>query len=123
MLAGFTKKQQGNLILRQTHNKVSFVELGTPSLPRKAKRKTTSSLLFCWGGGVPPKLTTSHPYDVSLCFYLEVYIYIYMVPPPPGTYLFDEFTGICSVFYPLLGFGESNEKKHFQGRSGSFRLD
>ena len=38
---------------------------------------------------------------------------IYMVPPPPGIYLFEKFTGICSVFYPFLGFGESNEKEAF----------
>ena len=46
--------------------------------------------------------------------YIYTYIYIYMVPPPPpGTYLFDEFTSICSVFNPFLGFGESNEKEAF----------
>ena len=40
-------------------------------------------------------------------------LYIYIWYPPPGTYLFEEFTGICSVFYPFLGFGESNEKEAF----------
>ena len=52
-------------------------------------------------------------YIPYVCIYVNMYIYIYMVPPPPGTYLFDEFTGICSVFYPFLGFGESNEKEAF----------
>ena len=39
--------------------------------------------------------------------------YTYKKGTPPWTYLFDEFTGICSVFYPFLGFGESNEKEAF----------
>ena len=43
-----------------------------------------------------------------------MYIYIYIwFPLFSGTYLFDEFTGICSVFYLFLGFGESNEKEAF----------
>ena len=25
------------------------------------------------------------------------YIYIYMVPPPPKTHTFSEFTGICAI--------------------------
>ena len=43
---------------------------------------------------------------------LPIYIYIYG-SPLQGTYLFDELTGICSVFYPFVGFGESNEKQAF----------
>ena len=49
---------------------------------------------------------------LSIIMKPNIYIYIYMVPPPE-TYLFDEFTGICSVVYPFLGFGESNEKEAF----------
>ena len=44
---------------------------------------------------------------------IPVYAHIYMYISPPGTYLFDEITGMCSGFYPLLGFGESNEKEAF----------
>ena len=62
----------------------------------------------------------SYACTVVCCLY--VYIYIYMVPPP-GTYLFEEFTGICSVFTLLWALGRAMKKKHFQGRSGSFRLD